>query len=100
MPDVNVVVGAYRTDSPQHEQAKIWLESAIDGLEPLGLTDAVATGYVRVVTHPRVFAKPTPLALAHVGDLQAGGAVRVTPGRTHCRFSINCVSRRTLGEAW
>ena len=85
MPDVNVLVAAYRTDSPQHEQAKVWLQSAVDGVAPIGLTDAVAVGYVRVVTHPRVFAEPTPLALAlgHVEDLNAAGVIRVSPGRTH-----------------
>ena len=85
MPDVNVLVGAYRTDVPQHQQTKTWLESAVDAPEPVGLTDAVAAGYVRVVTHPRVFAEPTPLtlALSHVGDLQAAGAIRVSPGRMY-----------------
>jgi uncharacterized protein len=86
MPDVNVLVSAHRTDAPQHEIARGWLEDAINGSEALGLTDAVSAGYVRIVTHPRVFADPTPLesALDHLARLrEAAGVLRVTPGRAH-----------------
>ena len=86
MPDVNVLVAAYRVDAAHHETAKAWLETAVDGPEPVGLSDAVATGFVRVVTHHRVFVQPTPLdqALGQLDALYAAtGVVRVVPGRTH-----------------
>jgi toxin-antitoxin system PIN domain toxin len=86
MPDVNVLVAAYRDDAPQHELARTWLETAVNAGEPVGLSDAVVTGYVRVVTHPRIFTRPTPLAtaLGHVRALlNASGTLRVLPGRRH-----------------
>jgi len=85
MPDVNVLVAAYRTDDRRHEEVRSWLEQAVNGPEVVGLSDAVATGFARVVTHPRIFATPTPLdqALVQLESLwAAGGVVRVVPGRS------------------
>lgn len=79
MPDVNVLVAAHRTDAPHHLELKDWLEAAVGGAETLGLSDSVLTGFVRIVTHPRVFAQPTPGALA----LQQAAALRAAPGCSH-----------------
>ena len=89
MPDVNVLVAAFRTDTDHHEKSAAWLEQAVNGPEPVGLSDAVADGFVRVVTHPRVFSRATPLveALGQVDSLwSANGVTRVSPGRTHWRI--------------
>lgn len=86
LPDVNVLVGALRADAPRHDELRTWLETAVDAPEPLGLTDAVLGGTLRVLTHPRVFARPTPLrtALGLVEHLRAHpGTVRVAPGDRH-----------------
>ncbi len=59
--DVNVLVYAHRRDAPDHARYQEWLELARSADEPLGLTDVVLSGFIRVVTHPRVFAEPTPV---------------------------------------
>jgi predicted nucleic acid-binding protein len=47
MPDVNVLVGAYRTDAPHHAELKAWIEAAVRAVEPLAVTDALlAATYV------------------------------------------------------
>jgi predicted nucleic acid-binding protein len=82
LPDVNVLVGAFRADAPHHAELRRWLKSAVADVEDLGLTDAVLAGTIRVLTHPRVFVNPTPLddALAQVAALLAAdGVVRATP---------------------
>lgn len=49
VPDVNVVIDAWRPESPHHASARQWLETnATTGT--LGLPDAVAAGAVRVLT--------------------------------------------------
>lgn len=86
LPDVNVLVGAFRSDAPHHDRLRTWLEDAVAAPEDLGLTDAVLAGTVRVLTHPRVFARPTALdvALAQVAALRgADGVVRAAPGPRH-----------------
>lgn len=86
MPDVNVLVGAYRTDSARHLELREWLERTMRGGESVGLSDAVLSGFVRVVTHPKVFAKPTPIAVAlqQASSLRAAKrATRVVAGAHH-----------------
>ncbi|MGL5849710.1 MAG: TA system VapC family ribonuclease toxin, partial [Phycicoccus sp.] len=102
MPDVNVLVGAYRTDAPDHRDLSAWLTDAVSDLEPVGLTDAVVSGYVRVVTHPRVFDLPTPTdeAVAHVRALlDDEGTVRVVPGSLFPReFERLCLAVDARGN--
>lgn len=91
IPDVNILVAAYRTDAPQHDVARAWLEKHVAGSEIVGVTDAVLTGFVRVVTHPRIFTVPTPLAqaIAQVDSLRAAdGVLPVAPGPRH--WAIFC----------
>lgn len=86
LPDVNVLVGALRQDAPQHAELRAWVEDAVAAPEELGLTDAVLTGTLRVLTHPKVFVRPTPLATAleQLAALRAAdGVVRAVPGPRH-----------------
>jgi len=62
IPDVNILVGALRHDDPRHATLSTWLTDAVASPEPLGLPMVVLAGAVRVVTHPKVFRDPTPLA--------------------------------------
>jgi toxin-antitoxin system PIN domain toxin len=96
MPDVNVVVAAHREDAADHEDMKAWLENAVNGPDLVGLSQAVASGFVRVVTHPKVFVEPTPVAeaLAQVDSLlEADGVVWVSTGRLHWRIFAQLCQR-------
>ena len=57
MPDVTVLVAAYREDAADHEDMKAWLENAVNGPDLVGLSQAVASGFVRVVSLDRDFAR-------------------------------------------
>jgi toxin-antitoxin system PIN domain toxin len=73
--DVNLLVYAHRQDAERHQEFREWLEEARVGEEPLGLSDLVLSGFLRVVTHPRIFKEPTPLPEA----MQFALAVRSSP---------------------
>jgi toxin-antitoxin system PIN domain toxin len=84
--DVNVLVYAHRPESPRHDGYRSWLEGARRGVEPLGIPEMVQSGFVRVVTHPRVFKEPTPLdtALEFVEAVRGSPAtVPIAPGERH-----------------
>jgi uncharacterized protein len=86
LPDVNVLVYALRRDAPDHERYRDWLERAANAPEALGLSDLVLSGVVRVLTHPRVFERPSDTAavLDELGRLRTvPTAVRITPGVRH-----------------
>ncbi len=86
LPDVNVLVYAYREDAPRHERYRHWLESVLAGQEAYGLADLVLAGFLRVVTHPRVFSPPSPTAnaleFAEVLRSQRN-CVPIAPGQRH-----------------
>ena len=64
LPDVNVLVYSHREEMQQHEQCRTWLESVLNGDEAYGISDLILSGFVRVVTHPKVFKRPTSVAMA------------------------------------
>jgi uncharacterized protein len=86
LPDVNVLVYAHREDAPDHDRYREWVEGMVNRDEPYGMADLVLSGFIRVVTHPRVFSVPTPLesALEFVDQLRsASNCVPVAPGARH-----------------
>jgi uncharacterized protein len=102
LPDVNVLVYAHREDAPGHAAMRAWLEGVINGDEAYGMADLVLGGFVRVVTHPKVFRKPTPLAdaLAFAEQLrEPPNCVRVQPGPRHWDiFRRLCVDAGAKGN--
>lgn len=94
--DVNVLVYAHRPESDRHEQFRLWLDEARRAREPLGLWDLVLSGFLRVVTNPRVFREPTPLdvGLAFVESLRAGPAcMTVAAGDRHWPIFVDLCRR-------
>lgn len=86
VPDVNVLVYAYREDADDHERYRSWLEDLAASEAPFGLVDRVMTGFLGVVTHPRVFDPPSPIhhALRFVEELKARpNATSIAPGPRH-----------------
>jgi toxin-antitoxin system PIN domain toxin len=62
--DVNVLVYAHREDAPDHRRYRDWLHGWLDSENAFGMSELVLSGFLRVVTHRRVFRKPTPTPLA------------------------------------
>lgn len=84
--DVNVLVHAFREDLDQHEKYRTWLESNLLGAEPVGISELVLSGVLRLVTNHRVFRIPTApgKALAFCEAVRhAPAAVPVRPGPRH-----------------
>ncbi|MES2176341.1 MAG: type II toxin-antitoxin system VapC family toxin [Gemmatimonadota bacterium] len=100
--DVNIVVYAFRADSPRHSEYKAWLEDRLAGQEPVGVSDLVLSGALRVLTHPRVFVPPTPLpdALHFIAALRSrSNCVIVNPGSRHWDiFSRLCTQGAAKGN--
>ena len=62
LPDVNVLVQAFRPDSNDHALCRRWLDTVVNGDPRYGLSPQVLSGVIRVATHPRIFLKPSSLA--------------------------------------
>jgi toxin-antitoxin system PIN domain toxin len=84
--DVNVLVYAHRHDARDHARYRSWLESAMDSGESFGISDVALCGFVRIVTHPRIYPDPTSVqgALAYAKQLREhDSCVLVSPSVRH-----------------
>ena len=102
IPDVNVLVHAHRTDSNEHDVNRAWLERQATADEPIAIPDLVISGFIRVVTHPRVFARPSTLDDALLVAEQLRGLanfVALAPGPRHWEvFTRLCADARATGN--
>ncbi len=62
LADVNVLIHAYRDDASLHGLYRPWLESLINGDEPYGVSPLALSGLMRIVTNPRIYPRPDPVA--------------------------------------
>ncbi len=108
LPDVNILVHAFRPDSADHALCRRWLEECLESGAPLGMNDVVLAGFIRVSTHPRIFRRPskTVEALAFCDQLLAYPAISLLqPGLRHWSiFTSLCRATRARGnevpDAW
>ena len=92
LTDVNVLIYAHRQDMERHRDYAAWLARQAASATAFGVSEFVLSGFVRVVTNPRVFDAPTPLpeALAFASAVRAvPNAVRVVPGERHWGIFVN-----------
>lgn len=101
--DVNILVDAFRADQARHELVRPWLEALVKGDAAFGLPGLVLSGFMRIVTHPRVFHEPDDVeaALEFAESLLAlPHAVSVRPGARHWSiFASLCRTTRPTGNA-
>ncbi|MBK5292318.1 MAG: type II toxin-antitoxin system VapC family toxin [Acidobacteriia bacterium] len=108
LADVNVLLHAFRSDSPDHAPCRRWLESVVNGSAAYAMSPQVLSSMVRVATHPRIYARPSRLedALDFCGVLLDQPHCQVVqPGPRHWEiFSRLCREARTTGslvqDAW
>jgi len=62
LPDVNILIQAFRTDATDHRACRGWLEGVVNGEARFGISPQVLSGVVRITTHPKVFARPSGLS--------------------------------------
>ncbi len=61
LPDLNLLIYAHNLSAPDHAAARAWWEDLMTRQEPIGLPLAVALGFVRLMTNPRVIQPPMSL---------------------------------------
>lgn len=101
-PDVNILVTAFRKDAPKHPLVRGWLEELVSADAAYAMSDLVLSGFLRVVTNPRVFKNPDPMpsALEFAATVRdQPNRVALEPGPRHWRiFSSLCSSSGVKGN--
>jgi hypothetical protein len=108
LPDVNVLINAFRKDVPQHGLCRAWLTGVVLGDARFALSRLVLSAVVRIVTNPRVFKMPSAIeeTFKFCDDLLGQPHCQVVePGERHWDiFRRLCVATDTRGprvtDAW
>lgn len=108
LPDVNVLLHAFRSDSSEHRRCKAWLDAVVRGDAAFSVSRLVLSAVVRISTSPRAFAVPSTLdeAFGFCQDLVTQPHCRlVEPGDRHWPiFERLCRGTETRGarvtDAW
>jgi toxin-antitoxin system PIN domain toxin len=102
LPDVNVLIYAFRRDTAGHPEYKLWLEEALGQEAVVGVSELVLSSVVRITTHPKIFVKPSTLdeVFQFVEFLKScSNVVNVLPGRAHWSiFQRLCRAVRARGN--
>jgi toxin-antitoxin system PIN domain toxin len=108
LPDVNVLIYAFRQDVPQYALCHAWLQSVVDGDARFGISPLALSAVVRVTTNHRSYRTPSTLeeAFRFCEHLRAQPHCQlVAPGERHWSiFSRLCIETDTRGpritDAW
>ena len=58
VPDLNLLVYAHNDGANLHDSARRWWEDLVNGAERVGVPWVVSTGFVRLMTNPKVLTHP------------------------------------------
>ena len=86
MPDVNVLVYAHREETPDHAAYRSWLEQVVNSDQAFGMSDMILSGFLRIVTHPRILNPPSSskIAWAFVSEIRnRPNCVPISSGPRH-----------------
>ena len=86
LPDVNVLLYAFRRDAERHDEYHAWLETVVNGDAAYGVSPQVLAALVRISTHRQIYRHPstTSEALAFCeAPVQPEHCQIVQPGPRH-----------------
>jgi len=78
LPDVNVLIYAFRADLPQHALCRRWIAAVVSSDARFGLSPLVLGAVVRITTNPRAFRTPSAIK-------EAFGFCEDLLGQPHCQ---------------
>jgi toxin-antitoxin system PIN domain toxin len=108
LPDVNVLIYAFRSDTPRHALCQSWLTAELSQPAPFGLSPQILSAVVRITTNSRVYknASSSAEAFAFCDYLRDQPHCRVIePGPRHWQiFRDLCTNTGITGagttDAW
>lgn len=108
LPDVNVLLYAFRRDAPEHAIVKPWFDSVIDSDRAFGISRLALSAVVRISTGTRAYARSSTLdeAFGYCEDIVNQPHCQIVePGERHWAiFERLCLDTATRGprvtDAW
>ncbi len=108
LPDVNVLIYAFRKEVPQYPICRTWLDGVVLGDERFGLSRLALSAVVRITTNWRAYVNPSSFddAFGFCEDLLGQPHCQIVePGERHWEiFKRLCIETDTRGprvtDAW
>jgi hypothetical protein len=108
LPDVNVLLYAFRRDAARHDEYHRWLEDIVNGNAAYGVSPQVLSALIRISTHRRIYVHPSSSTEAFAfcqALLQPEHCAVIQPGLRHWDiFADLCRRSRATGnlvqDAW
>jgi toxin-antitoxin system PIN domain toxin len=108
LPDVNVLIYAFRPEAPNHTLCNPWLNGVVAADTPFGISPLTLSAVIRITTNPRSYPNPSNLKDAYAfADYLLGQphCQHVGPGERHWDiFKRLCLDTDTRGprvtDAW
>lgn len=108
LPDVNVLIGAFRIDSPHHAAGRAWLNRVVLAAAAFAMSRQVLSAVVRITTHRNFAPRASSLeeAFGFCADVVGQPhCCMVEPGDRHWAiFEGLCRDTKTVGgrvtDAW
>lgn len=108
LPDVNVLLYAFRRDAHGHTEYRNWLDHIVNGNSPYGISPQVLSNVIRIATNPRIYQVPSRIDV--VGGFASSLMVQprcqlIQPGPHHWGIFLDlCESAKASGnlvaDAW
>lgn len=92
--DANVLLFASDVEAIEHRTSTEWLDEALAGSETVAFPWASLIAYMRISTHPAVFASPNSISQARTmvsGWLDSPPSTVLDPGPRHLDFLTRCI---------
>lgn len=103
LPDVNILVGAFRVDNINHGKCRPWLETAIRIEQPIALSELTLAAVIRIATNWKTHKPPSELreAIGYCNYLkELGWVMMIEPGPHHWAiFTSLLAETNTVGSA-
>lgn len=89
LPDVNILINAFRPEHAAHERCRRFLIGLGQSPNAFAMSPVVLSGFIRIVTNPRIYAEAEGPEIAFefcARLLAANNLVLVNPGERHWRI--------------
>ena len=108
LPDVNVLIYAYRPDAAFHPLCRPWLEASIQSNAKFALSRLILSAVVRILTNRKVYKPPETLdeVFGYCDHLlSCPNVVQIEPGPGHWQIFEDLCRKHTLtgadvSDAW
>ena len=89
LPDVNILVNAFRKETEQHERCRDWLDRSCVGPAQFAISHLTLASVIRIVSNKKIFkdVSAVPDAIQFANRILAHpNCVRLEPGPNHWRL--------------